>query len=103
MLHIQGLRKSYGEVVALNGVDLDVAGGEITSLLGPNGAGKTTIVSIVAGLRRADAGVVEVGGWTRSRAAARFVVTSDWRPRIWASIRSCQSARTSSSSAGSQG
>jgi ABC-2 type transport system ATP-binding protein len=62
MLHIQGLRKSYGEVVALNGVDLDVAAGEITSLLGPNGAGKTTIVSIVAGLRRADAGVVEVGG-----------------------------------------
>jgi len=62
VLHIQGLRKSYGEVVALNGVDLDVAAGEITSLLGPNGAGKTTIVSIVAGLRRADAGVVEVGG-----------------------------------------
>jgi ABC-type multidrug transport system ATPase subunit len=62
MLHIEGLRKSYGEVVALSGVDLDVAAGEITSLLGPNGAGKTTIVSIVAGLRRADAGVVEVGG-----------------------------------------
>ena len=62
MLHIEGLRKSYGEVVALSGVDLDVAAGEITSVLGPNGAGKTTIVSIVAGLRRADAGVVEVGG-----------------------------------------
>jgi ABC-2 type transport system ATP-binding protein len=62
MLHIEGLRKSYGEVVALRGVDMDVAGGEIVSLLGPNGAGKTTIVSIVAGLRRADAGVVEVDG-----------------------------------------
>jgi ABC-2 type transport system ATP-binding protein len=62
MLHIKGLRKSYGQLVALNGVDLDVAAGEITSLLGPNGAGKTTIVSIVAGLRRADAGVVEVAG-----------------------------------------
>jgi ABC-type multidrug transport system ATPase subunit len=60
MLHIQGLRKSYGDVVALQGVDFDVAAGEIVSLLGPNGAGKTTIVSIVAGLRRADAGVVEV-------------------------------------------
>jgi len=56
MLHIAGLRKSYGDVTALNGVALDVAAGEITSLLGPNGAGKTTIVSIVAGLRRADAG-----------------------------------------------
>jgi ABC-type multidrug transport system ATPase subunit len=62
MLHIAGLRKSYGDVTALRGVDLDVAPGEITSLLGPNGAGKTTIVSIVAGLRRADGGVVEVGG-----------------------------------------
>jgi ABC-type multidrug transport system ATPase subunit len=62
LLHIAGLRKSYGEVTALRGVDLDVVPGEITSLLGPNGAGKTTIVSIVAGLRRADAGVVEVGG-----------------------------------------
>jgi ABC-2 type transport system ATP-binding protein len=62
VLHISGLRKSYGEVTALRGVDLDVAPGEITSLLGPNGAGKTTIVSIVAGLRRADGGVVEVDG-----------------------------------------
>jgi len=62
MLHIEGLRKSYGDVVALHGVDVDVSTGEIVSLLGPNGAGKTTIVSIVAGLRRADAGVVEVDG-----------------------------------------
>lgn len=62
MLHIEELRKSYGEVVALRGVDMDVSAGEIVSLLGPNGAGKTTIVSIVAGLRRADAGVVEVDG-----------------------------------------
>jgi ABC-2 type transport system ATP-binding protein len=62
MLHIEGLRKAYGDVVALQGVDMDVAAGEIVSLLGPNGAGKTTIVSIIAGLRRADAGVVEVDG-----------------------------------------
>jgi ABC-2 type transport system ATP-binding protein len=62
MLHIEGLRKSYGDVFALQGVDMDVSAGEIVSLLGPNGAGKTTIVSIVAGLRRADTGVVEVDG-----------------------------------------
>jgi ABC-2 type transport system ATP-binding protein len=62
VLHVHGLRKAYGDVVALRGVDLDVARGEIVSLLGPNGAGKTTLVSIVAGLRRADAGVVEVDG-----------------------------------------
>jgi ABC-2 type transport system ATP-binding protein len=62
VLHVSGLRKSYGDVEALRGVDLDVAAGEIVALLGPNGAGKTTLVSIVAGLRRADAGVVEVDG-----------------------------------------
>jgi ABC-2 type transport system ATP-binding protein len=62
MLHVSGLEKSYGDVLALRGVDLDVAAGEIVALLGPNGAGKTTLVSIVAGLRKADAGIVEVDG-----------------------------------------
>ena len=62
MLHVRGLRKRYGDVEALRGVDLDVAAGEIVALLGPNGAGKTTLVSIVAGLRTADAGTVEVDG-----------------------------------------
>ncbi|MDX1657520.1 MAG: ABC transporter ATP-binding protein [Nitriliruptorales bacterium] len=61
MLEIRGLRKAYGEVVALAGVDLDVPRGRIVSLLGPNGAGKTTLVSIVSGLRHADAGTVRVG------------------------------------------
>jgi ABC-2 type transport system ATP-binding protein len=62
MLRIEGLKKTYGDIVALRGVDLTVRSGEIVSLLGPNGAGKTTLVSIVAGLRRADSGVVEVDG-----------------------------------------
>src|SRR6266571_4575771 len=62
MLHIEGLRKAYGDIGALRGVDLDVQEGEIVCLLGPNGAGKTTLVSIVAGLRKADAGIVRVGG-----------------------------------------
>ena len=62
MLSVEGLHKSYGRVVALRGVDLEVSPGEIVSLLGPNGAGKSTLVSIVAGLRRPDAGTVFVGG-----------------------------------------
>jgi ABC-2 type transport system ATP-binding protein len=62
ILHVRGLRKAYGDVFALRGADLDVAAGEIVSLLGPNGAGKTTLVSIVAGLRKPDDGVVEVAG-----------------------------------------
>ena len=71
MLHVEALRKSYGDVEALRGVDLDVPPGEIVALLGPNGAGKTTLVSIVAGLRKADSGVVEVGGVDALRRSAQ--------------------------------
>jgi ABC-2 type transport system ATP-binding protein len=62
MLAIRGLHKSYADTVALAGVDLEVPAGTILGLLGPNGAGKTSLVSIVAGLRRPDAGTVHVGG-----------------------------------------
>src|ERR1700686_5472003 len=62
MLEVRGLRKSYHHTVALAGVDLDVAAGQIVGLLGPNGAGKTTLVSIVAGLRHPDAGSLRIGG-----------------------------------------
>ncbi len=61
-LAIRGVRKRYGDNEALAGVDLTVAPGAIVGLLGPNGAGKTTLVSIVAGLRRPDAGSVHVCG-----------------------------------------
>lgn len=61
-LEVSGLRKRYGDVEALAGVDLEVAAGEVLCLLGPNGAGKTTLVSIVAGLRRPDAGRVVIEG-----------------------------------------
>ena len=61
-LLVEGVTKSYGATRALDGVDLTVAAGTILGLLGPNGAGKTTLVSIVSGLRRPDAGRVEVCG-----------------------------------------
>lgn len=61
MLAVEAVRKSYGHLVALEGVDLTVGAGEIVGLVGPNGAGKTTLVSIIAGLRRADSGSVRVG------------------------------------------
>jgi ABC-2 type transport system ATP-binding protein len=61
-LKVEGLSKSYGSTLALDGVDLAVQPGVILGLLGPNGAGKTSLVSIVAGLRRPDAGTVHVGG-----------------------------------------
>ena len=62
MLEIRGLCKSYGPMKVLDGVDLSVASGEICGLVGPNGAGKTTLVSIVTGLRDADAGEVRIDG-----------------------------------------
>ena len=57
-----GLRKSYGDVVAVDGLDLEVCTGECFGLLGPNGAGKTTTIEILEGLLEPDAGDVEVLG-----------------------------------------
>src|SRR5207248_5188587 len=57
-----GVRKSFGETLVLDDVDLTVTDGTIFALLGPNGAGKTTIVRILSTLIRADAGDIRVGG-----------------------------------------
>jgi ABC-2 type transport system ATP-binding protein len=66
-LRVRGLRKAYAEVVAVNGLDLDIAPGECFGLLGPNGAGKTTTIEICEGLLQPDEGEVTVLGkaWDR--------------------------------------
>jgi ABC-2 type transport system ATP-binding protein len=61
-LAIRGLRKSFGDVVAVDGLDLEVARGECFGLLGPNGAGKTTTIEICEGLTVPDSGTVELLG-----------------------------------------
>jgi ABC-2 type transport system ATP-binding protein len=61
-LCVRNLRKAYKDVVAVDGLDLEVRGGECFGLLGPNGAGKTTTVEICEGLTAADSGDVEVLG-----------------------------------------
>ena len=61
-LHIQALTKSYGKVVALRGVELEVGRGEIFGFLGPNGAGKTTTIRCLPDLIRADGGEMRVLG-----------------------------------------
>jgi len=61
-LRCRGLVKRYGDVVAVNGLDLEVRRGECFGMLGPNGAGKTTTVEILEGLNQPDAGEVEVLG-----------------------------------------
>lgn len=58
-----GLTKSYGDVVALNGIDIEVEQGTVLGLLGPNGSGKTTTVRILATLLQADSGSASVGGF----------------------------------------
>jgi branched-chain amino acid transport system permease protein len=61
-LRARGLRKAYGEVVALAGLDLDVGAGEVVALTGPNGSGKTTALRLVAGTEEPDAGTVAADG-----------------------------------------
>jgi len=61
-ISVTGLRKSYGDQVVLNGIDLAVPEGTIFSLLGPNGAGKTTVVQILSTLINADGGEIRVAG-----------------------------------------
>ena len=61
-IEITNLTKTYGKVVALNNVSLEVSAGEILGLLGPNGAGKSTLMKIVVGILRPTTGYVKVGG-----------------------------------------
>ncbi|MEU5724278.1 ABC transporter ATP-binding protein [Micromonospora sp. NPDC047738] len=94
-ISVRGLRKAYGDNVAVAGVDLDVHRGEVFALLGPNGAGKTTTVEILEGYRQRDAGEVRVlgvdpelvsgsrlrGSQARSSRAPRHPAR-DWRSRV---------------------
>ena len=63
MIRLRGLRKSFGKVVAVDGVSFEAAAGKITGLLGPNGAGKTTTLRMLYTLMRPDAGSIEVDGF----------------------------------------
>jgi ABC-2 type transport system ATP-binding protein len=66
----RGITKSFGEVVALDGVDLDVASGQVHGLVGPNGAGKTTLLGLLLGLAVADSGKLEILGTPVGRTLA---------------------------------
>ena len=71
-ISVRGLSKAYGDVQALDGVDLDVKRGTVLGLLGPNGAGKTTVVRILATLLLPDAGTASVAGLDVVRDAAKL-------------------------------
>src|SRR5579863_918406 len=74
---VKDVRKTFGGVEALAGVDLQVAKGEFFTLLGPSGSGKTTLLRIIAGFVRADSGEIRLGGAdvTREPPFARNVNT----------------------------
>src|SRR5437867_12186166 len=61
-VRLTGVRKSYGDVVAVDGVDLEIEAGEFFTLLGPSGSGKTTTLRLIAGFERPDEGRVELRG-----------------------------------------
>ena len=71
-ISVRGLHKAYDGVEAVQGIDFEVATGEVFGLLGPNGAGKTTTVEILEGYRQRDAGEVEVLGHDPGRAEREF-------------------------------
>jgi len=73
---VRDLRKSYRDVTAVDGIDLDIGHGEVFALLGPNGAGKTTTVEILEGFRQRDGGTAEVLGHDPARGSRA------WRARI---------------------
>jgi len=73
---VRGLRKSFGQKQAVDGIDLDVEAGSFTGLVGPNGAGKTTSLSMMTGLLRPDGGLVGINGievWEDPRAAKAII------------------------------
>ena len=83
-LSITGLRKVYGDIVAVDGISFEVRPGEIVGLLGPNGAGKTTTIDMVLGVLRPDAGAIQIEGidvaTNRSQALARTNFTAVYTP-----------------------
>jgi ABC-2 type transport system ATP-binding protein len=84
VISIRGLRKSYGDVEAVRGIDLEVQRGEVFAFLGPNGAGKTTTVEILEGYRKRNGGDVSVLGADPEHAGR------EWRERIGIVLQSCR-------------
>jgi len=90
ILRVKRLRKSYGAVHAVRGVDLDVAPAECVSIIGPNGAGKSTLFSTIAGEHRATAGTIEFKGtnitsWSAARLARHGVSRTFQVARLFSS------------------
>ena len=63
IIEVYGLKKRYGKIAAVKGIDFSVRDGALFALLGPNGAGKSTTISVLCALQRADEGEIRINGW----------------------------------------
>ena len=92
-IRTQGLSKRYGDTLALDGLELSVAEGEVYGYLGPNGAGKTTTIRLLLGLHRPSAGRAELFGvdaWSDPLAAHRRVAYVSGEPALWPALTSAE-------------
>ena len=88
IISVQRARRTFGDVVALDDVDLEVREGEIVGLLGPNGAGKSTLLSLINGQRRPDSGTVQIfGADPRTPAARRWLGTTPQQTGLPATLK----------------
>ncbi|WP_369721543.1 ABC transporter ATP-binding protein [Bradyrhizobium sp. LLZ17] len=91
LLSLRGLTRRFGGLTAVDGIDLDLAKGELISIIGPNGAGKTTLFNLVTGLDRPDAGDVgfegqDITGLSPERLAARGIARTFQLGRVFGNL-----------------
>src|SRR5918999_5129013 len=88
-ISVRGLVKTFGRVRAIDGLDLEVASGEVHGFLGPNGAGKSTTIRVLLGLLRADAGAAQVLGrdpWTDAVEVHRRIAYVPGDVTLWRNL-----------------
>lgn len=105
LLRTQGLRMTFGGVIALHGVTLDIGDKEIVGMLGPNGSGKTTLVNCLSGIFRQTDGQIrfrgiEITGWSRPRRARGGLIRTYQNLRLFGDLTAAENVEVGLASAG---